>query len=443
MYNAALEEWLNEAEGDPAMNPSGNPPASGLGVPPGQESPQAADPNAPPVADDSAVNPQQAADQASGQEADSQEEAPDRSGDPEAPDMPEEKEEVGFEEWQDLFFRESTKGDVGKLIDLIHKVRDNDLDAYPRKFVEDNLQVCFLRQHANIDKASKEIRKLIKDELDQNNPAKSICQHMNSALQTTPDLNNVFIKIKGLLGAKGDMHRKYVASLLGGVQVGNGGNTEDIIYNTREYSVKISTRFNDKWGRVEIGRWSLKEEDPGTYLTEPEQKRLEEGSPEERDVLRRRIVMESIADHFKKRAFIIHVVAKDGTVTSIGWDLGSSLRAAYTDGKLVVKTILSQNSEAMIDDDGKIIPAVDLKVIYLKETGELDEDGKPVKEEQDFIERIDGILFLTASQQTLKEASSAFTGILWQELPYNGNPSDLRTLTRCVPSAPEILMRQC
>lgn len=153
--------------------------------------------------------------------------------------------------------------------------------------------------------------------------------------------------------------------------------------------------------------------------------------------------MESIADHFKKRAFIIHVVAKDGTVTSIGWDLGSSLRAAYTDGKLVVKTILSQNSEAMIDDDGKIIPAVDLKVIYLKETGELDEDGKPVKEEQDFIERIDGILFLTASQQTLKEASSAFTGILWQELPYNGNPSDLRTLTRCVPSAPEILMRQC
>lgn len=429
MFKAALEEWLNEAQGDPQMNPSGNPPASGLGIPPAQDASGApADPNAPPTA-----QPDQA----------SQEEAPDRSGEPEAPDMPEEKEPINFEEWQDLFFRESVKADVGKLIDLINRVRDDDLESYPRKFVEDNLQVCFLRQHANIDKASKEIRKLIKDELDQNNPAKSIGQHINSALQSTPDLNNVFIKIKGLLGSKGDMHRKYIASLLGAVQVGNGGNTEDIVYNTREYSVKISTRFNDKWGRVEIGRWSLKEEDAGTYLTEPEQKRLEDGSPEERDVLRRRIVMESIADNFKKRAFIIHVVAKDGTITSVGWDLGSSLRTAYTEGKLVVKTILSQNSEAMIDDDGNIIPAVDLKVVYLKETGELDEDGKPIKEEQDFMERIDGILFLTASQQTLKDASSAFTGILWQELPYSGNPSDLRVLMRCVPSAPEILMRQC
>jgi hypothetical protein len=357
--------------------------------------------------------------------------------------MPEEESKQNFEEWQDTFFRESTKNDVNKLIDLIHQIRDTDLESYPRKFVEDNLQICFLRQHANIDKASKEIRKLIKNELDQNNPAKSLTNHINTTLKTMPDLNNVFIKIKGLLGAKGDMHRKYIAALIGSIQVGNGGNSEDIIYNEKDYSIRISTRFNDKWGRVEIGKWCLKEEDPETYLTEPEQKRLEEGSPEERDVLRRRIVMESIADHFKKRAFIIHVVDKDGTVNMLGWDLGSSLRNAYTEGKLIVKTILSQNSEALINDDGKIVPAVDLKVVYIKETGELDEDGKPVTEENDFIERIDGILYLTASQQILKESSSSFSGIVWQELPYNGNPSDLKVLVRCVPNAPEVLMRQC
>ena len=438
MHNAALEEWLNEAQGDPAMNPSGNPPAEGLGVPPGQEAPSVppVDPNAPPTQakQDPSVNPQ---------DTQGEEEIPDRSEDPEAPDMPEEDEKQNFEEWQDTFFRESTKNDPSKLIDLIHQIRDTDLDSYPRKFVEDNLQVCFLRQNANIDKVSKEIRKLIKNELDQNNPAKSLVKHINSTLQSTPELNNIFIKIKGLLGSKGDMHRKYVASLIGGIQVGNGGNSEDIIYNEKDYSIRISTRFNDKWGRVEIGKWALKEEDPETYLTEPEQRRLEEGSPEERDVLRRRIVMESIADHFKKRAFIVHVVDKDGTINMLGWDLGSSLRNAYTEGKLIVKTILSQNSEALIDDDGKIVPAVDLKVVYLKETGELDEDGKPVTEENDFIERIDGILYLTASQQILKEASSSFSGIVWQELPYNGNPSDLKVLMRCVPNAPEILMRQC
>jgi hypothetical protein len=258
-----------------------------------------------------------------------------------------------------------------------------------------------------------------------------------------PELNNVFIKIKGLLGAKGDMHRKFISSLIGAVQVGSGANTEDLIYNEKDYSIRISTRFNDKWGRVEIGKWCLKEEDPEKYLSEPEIKRLEEGSPEERDVLRRRIVMESIGNTFKKRAFIIHVVSKDGTINSIGWDLGTSLRNAYTEGKLLVKTILSQNSEAMIDDDGKILPAVDMKIVYLKNTGSLDKDGKPVIEENDFMERIDGILYLTASQQILKEASSSFTGLLWQEIPYNGNPSDLRVLMRCVPSASECLLRVC
>jgi len=435
MHNAALEEWLNEAEGDPAMNPSGNPPAQGLGIPPGQEGPQT-DPNAP-------VPPQAKQDPNVDPNNNQDQEIPDRSEDPESPDMPDEESKQNFEEWQDTFFRESTKNDVNKLIDLIHQIRDTDLESYPRKFVEDNLQICFLRQHANIDKASKEIRKLIKNELDQNNPAKSLTNHINTTLKTMPDLNNVFIKIKGLLGAKGDMHRKYIAALIGSIQVGNGGNSEDIIYNEKDYSIRISTRFNDKWGRVEIGKWCLKEEDPETYLTEPEQKRLEEGSPEERDVLRRRIVMESIADHFKKRAFIIHVVDKDGTINMLGWDLGSSLRNAYTEGKLIVKTILSQNSEALINDDGKIVPAVDLKVVYIKETGELDEDGKPVTEENDFIERIDGILYLTGSQQILKESSSSFSGIVWQELPYNGNPSDLKVLVRCVPNAPEVLMRQC
>jgi hypothetical protein len=107
------------------------------------------------------------------------------------------------------FFKETVKGDVNKLIDMIHQVRDLELDAYPRKFVEDNMQVCFLRQNANIDKASKEIRKLIKQELDQNNPSVTLVNHITTVLTQMPELNNVFIKLKGLLGMKGDLHRSF------------------------------------------------------------------------------------------------------------------------------------------------------------------------------------------------------------------------------------------
>lgn len=439
MSKFALEEWLREAAGDPVnVNPGGSPPAA-AGAP-GQAGAGAAPPSDPNVANPA---PQQMATPPQQQPGSQPGKQPDVSQDPAAPDMPEQMDEQDFEQWKENFIRETKKGDVPKLIDMIHQVRDLDLDAYPRKFVEDNLQVLFLRQHANVDKASKEIRKLIKEEIDQNNPSVTLVNHISSVLETMPELNNVFIKLKGLLGMKGDLHRKFIAALVGGVQVGSGGNQEDVIMNEIDYSVRVSTRFNDRWGRVEIGKWSMREDDPERYLSDPEQRRLEEGSPEEKDVLRRRIVMESIAETFKKRAFITNVVGQDGTVYMLGWDLAGSLRAAYTEGKLVVRTIQSENSEAMIDDEGAIIPYVDLKIKYTKETGGVDEEGKPAKEEHEFMERIDGILYLTAQLNILREAATSFQGIVMKETPYTGNPSDLRVLQRCVPSASEMLMRQC
>jgi len=425
----ALEEWLQEASGDVASG----------------QSPMVAPDNmaAPDMSAPDMAAPDMAAPDMTAPDTTASTGATDVTQDPDAPDMPTEINEQDFEQWKSTFFKESVKGDANKLIELIQQVRDLPLDSYPIKFVEDNLQVCFLRQHANIDKASKEIRKRIKNDLDRNNPSVSLVNHMDSTLQTMPELNSVFIKLKGLLGMKGDLHRKFISSLFGGIQVGTGGNNEDVIYNERDYSIRLSTRYNDKWGKLDIGKWCLKEDDADRYLTDPEQKRLEEGSPEEKDVLRRRIVIESISDVFKKRGFIINVVGSDGTIYTLGWDISGSISNAYTEGKLVVKTSQNENSEAMINDEGNIVPYVDIKIKYSKETGDMDEDGKPLKEEHDFIERIDGILFLTAQFNIIQEAASSFTGMVLKELPYNGNPSDLMIIQRCVPSSVELMMRSC
>jgi len=51
-----------------------------------------------------------------------------------------------------------------------------------------------------------------------------------------------------------------------------------------------------------------------------------------------------------------------------------------------------------------------IKIVYEKETGKTDENGKPLTDELDFISRKDGVLMLTASLETLKEASSSFQG---------------------------------
>ncbi len=368
----------------------------------------------------------------------------DISQDPQHPDMPDEKEGGDdFEVWKIKYVKASIKGDPNELIQKILSVRDRELDPYPRKFVEDNLDINFLRQNSNVLQASTEIRKLIKKDFDRTNPATTLIRHVTDTLEKQPLLNEVYIKLLGLSGAKMDQHRKFVGALLGGVQVGSGGINEDLIFEEQDYSIRVSTRFNARWGDVNIGRWYLKEDDPERYLKPAELDRLEGGSPEEKDVLRRRIVIESIAAAYMERAFIVNVVGTDGTVSHLGWDLGNCLKSAYLDGKLVVRTGNNDTREAFIDEEGSIIAVPNMNIYYVKEAQSLGEGGKPDIEEVEFIQYRDGMLYLSATLDLVKEAAQTLQGILYRETLWQGNPSDILKIMRCVPSSPEILLRQC
>jgi hypothetical protein len=378
-----------------------------------------------------------------------QDQPQDISQDPQVPDMPEEKEDEDFETWKMKYFRATVKGDSNELIDILNEKReDKGLEESQSRFIENNFSIQLLRQYLNIESASKEIRKLMKENLDRNNPASSLVNHIYSVLETIPQLNNMIIKCKGYGNLKADLHRKFIAALLCAVQVGTGANSEDLIVNEKDedggYSVLISTRFNSKWGDVNLGDWSLKEDDVDRYLSEAERKRLEDGSPEEKDVLRRRVVLESIADQYKQRAFIINVVGEDGTIFTLGWDMFSALKQAYNEGRLVVRTRLSDNSEAMITDEGKIVSFMDWSINYIRETGEQDEEGQPAVEELEFMQRRNGRLYLVAALDTIRDAAQApLAGTTFQETPYRGNPSDLKILTRCVFTAYDMLIKQC
>ncbi len=363
--------------------------------------------------------------------------------DPPYPDMPQEKEEDDFEIWKVKYFKESIKGDPNKLIDMILKIRDRELEESQSKFVEDNLDVNFLRQNATVFNASKEIRNLIKKDFDRTNPGESVLTHITSVLDKYPQMNEVYIKCSGLSGGKGSYHRAFIAALIGAVQVGSGASNEDLIFEEVDYSIRISTRFHSKWGNVNIGSWSLKEDDPERYLKEAEVERLDGGSPEEKDVLRRRVMMESIAEQFLKRAFIINVVGADGTVQHLSLDLGNCLKSAFLDGKLVVRTKDDDNRSAFIDEEGTVIPIPKTSIYYIKEAGEVDSKGNPEIEEIEFMQVKEGMLFLTAQLDLIKEASISLQGMVYKETPWTGNPSDINRVRRCIPSGPEILLRSC
>lgn len=364
----------------------------------------------------------------------------DTSNDPQYPEMPGMEEDRDFEAWKMQFVKETIKGDPNTCLDLIAKVRDKELESHQARFVENNYQIFSFRQHLDILNPSAQIRKLLKQELDRNQPSTSIVNHMTKILDENPLLNTMYIKLKGCSGGRGDYHRKFIGALLGAFQVGNGKKNEDLIFEDTDYSVQISTRFASEWGNIMLGPWSMKEDDPERYLKSPELNRLQGGSPEEKDVLRRRIIMESISDMFQQRAFLIDIVDDQGTVQHIGLDLGNCLRAAYVDGRLVARTGDTDSRNAFISEEGEIIIIPNLSINYVREADLPNAHGEHDLEEIEFMRQEDGMLRLTATTDLMKEVASTLQGIVWKEQPWQGNPSDLMGLMRSVPSVAEMLL---
>jgi hypothetical protein len=150
--------------------------------------------------------------------------------------------------------------------------------------------------------------------------------------------------------------------------------------------------------------------------------------------------MESIADMFQHRAFIIDIVDDQGTVQHIGLDLGNCIRAAYVDGRLVARMNNEDTHDAFINDEGEIVLIPNLTIHYVKESNIPNHQGDHELEEVEFMRQQDGMLRLTATVDLMKEVASTLQGIVWKEQPWQGNPSDLMGLMRSVPSIPEILL---
>jgi len=153
--------------------------------------------------------------------------------DPQVPEMPEPgNSDEDFETWKRNYFKESIKGDVENLLDLMSPMREKEnLQPYQRKFVEDNWNVQLIRRNENVSQTSKEIRKSIREQLDVNNPGTSVVEHLHRALDTRPMLNNKFIQMLGYGAYKGELHRKFIAALTSSVEVSSGHERENVIFN--------------------------------------------------------------------------------------------------------------------------------------------------------------------------------------------------------------------
>src|SRR5581483_5054907 len=105
-----------------------------------------------------------------------------------------ENEEKDYEAWRHDFMEAAIRCDNEELINFLNSIRDRQLEASQKKFVEDNIQIFMFRRDATVLKASQTVRNSIKKDLDSTNPGTSVMQHLTQALDQNPLLYQGLIK---------------------------------------------------------------------------------------------------------------------------------------------------------------------------------------------------------------------------------------------------------
>ncbi len=273
---------------------------------------------------------------------------------------------------------------------------------------------------------------------------------VSEELERFEAVKEALIKLPAFYAMKADLFRKIICSLTNGVQIGSGGQLEDIFIPVAEngIGIKLSTRCYTDFGNIEIGKWMVQFNDPEKYLAEEELEKLNNtGSPEEKEVLRKRVVVESIAHKFKDKIYIVLIVNPNvGTRREIAFNFSELIRDGWKNGYISVEFKASVNKgDAGIQIDGELVDLQDIVLDFVRENpDELDEEGLPVKEHIEFINHKHGKLYISITNEDFSDfASNAQSGLFTNEKNFDQGPDQLLTIQRCIPDIKEILLKKC
>jgi hypothetical protein len=416
---------------------------------------------------------------------------------------------INFDEEKIDYMDLAVQSKYGEMTDKLLEMRDiPGLTPGQYKFIEDNIQVLSLARDVDFAEARKKIYKQIKDSIGQlaepaeeqpaeeeptespvpeqepesipapespeqvppkegidNSDLKTISEGneelgeisgveiysiISEEIERYEEIKNSMIKLPSFYSMKADLYRKMICAVSNGVQIGSGGTLEDIFIPLAEggVGVKLCTRCYTDFGNIEIGEWSVKFNDPEKYLAEEELEKLNvSGSPEEKEILRKRVVIESVADKFTDKVYIILIVSpEDGSRTEIGFNFSKLLKQGWQNGIISVEFKANiGKGQAAIDVDGQLIDLQDIIIDYIHENpDELDEEGRPVKEKIEFIRQKSGSLYVTITREEFDLfINESVEGLFHQTKHPEFDKGQLTVIQRCVPDIKEILLKQC
>ncbi len=379
-----------------------------------------------------------------------------------------------------------------EMMDKLLEMRDiNNLSPGQYKFIEDNISILSLSRDVDFADAQKKIYKKIKskfeeliqsseqeqeqdvnqfsnynpgwnlkriklneekisEEISKNISGIEIYSILSEEIERYPSIVNTMLKFPSFYAMKSDLYRKTIAALINGIQIGSGGTLEDIFIPILKegIGIKICTRCYTEFSNIQIGKWILQFNDPENYLSDSELEKLHTtGSPEEKEVLRKRVVIESISETFKDKIYMILISdPKDGSRHEIGFNFSDLIIDGWKNGYISVDFKANVGKgEAGVKVDGEMIDLQDISIAYVKEDpSNLDEEGLPSKKNIELIKLINGYLYVVILEDDFSSfVNVSQSGIFYSKKYFDTGPEELKKIQRCIPDIKEIILKQC
>jgi hypothetical protein len=277
-----------------------------------------------------------------------------------------------------------------------------------------------------------------------------VLQIISDEIEKYNEINNVFLKLPSFYSMKSDLFRKIICSLTNGIQVGSGGTLEDIFIPISEGGdgIKVCTRIYTDFGNIQIGKWSIKYNDPEKYLSESELEKLNySGSPEEKEVLRKRVIIESIAENFKDKVYIVFITNPNtGEIHQIGFNFSNLVRDGWKNGYISVSFKANVGKgEAGVKIDGELIDLQNIEIEFIKENPDkIDKEGRPIKDYIELMNLTNGYLYLSIIREEFDNLINVSqNGIFYKNKQFDQGREELLKIQRCIPDIKEILLKKC
>ena len=331
-------------------------------------------------------------------------------------------------EYAKMVAKYSDEPDTLKKMLQVPSLQNFEMTPWQRAFIDSNLSSVSLLHEGFVIEAQKQIKRI-------SGSGGSNTSAFESLFDRIGELQDVFVRLSVAGPDRSNLLRQFMAAVLSGVVVpGPVGGEVMMAQKKSDEVVSIRPNCYTTWGYVDLGPVTIDGKSMEDYLSESERDKINDGAPEERRVLRNRLLIEAISDQLGGANYYIVVInPENGQWESVNFS-SELFIDAYRNGNLTAaESSPIPTGTLCVDENGKFVNSVFWGIASIQaDQGSLSDDTNEQTFPKKVIATIEGgRLIFKGDSSDLSSIGAEVGSHAWS----NGDTDKLREVQNSIPDA--------